>query len=75
MTKNSFFLQFLNNDIIFVLIFSITNLKFWGHSEQIITKTLMLLSDLSVHFNSVRKLAKLEEVQFMLTHHTVSVYI
>uniref|UniRef100_A0A1A9UHR9 Uncharacterized protein n=1 Tax=Glossina austeni TaxID=7395 RepID=A0A1A9UHR9_GLOAU len=49
---------------------SITNLKFWGHSEQIITKTLMLLSDLSVHFNSVRKLSKLEEVQFMLTHHT-----
>jgi len=30
----------------------------------------MLLSDLSVHFNSVRKLARLEEVQFMLTHHT-----
>lgn len=33
----------------------------------------MLLSDLSVHFNSVRKLAKLEEVQFMLTHHTVRI--
>ncbi|XP_011206263.1 ran-binding protein 16 isoform X1 [Bactrocera neohumeralis] len=56
-------LSFINRKII-------TNLKFWGHSEQIITKTLMLLSDLSVHFNSVRKLAKLEEVQFMLTHHT-----
>lgn len=52
--------------------FRITNLKYWGHSEQIITKTLMLLSDLSVHFNCVRKLCKLEEVQFMLTHHTVS---
>ncbi|KAL9881817.1 ran-binding protein 16-like [Glossina fuscipes fuscipes] len=56
-------LSFINRKII-------TNLKFWGHSEQIITKTLMLLSDLSVHFNSVRKLSKLEEVQFMLTHHT-----
>ncbi|KAI8033655.1 hypothetical protein M5D96_013609, partial [Drosophila gunungcola] len=44
--------------------------QFWGRSEPIITKTLMLLSDLSVHFNSVRKLARLEEVQFMLTHHT-----
>ncbi|KAM8718287.1 hypothetical protein ACLKA7_000989 [Drosophila subpalustris] len=56
-------LSFINRKII-------TNLKFWGRSEQIITKTLMLLSDLSVHFNSVRKLARLEEVQFMLTHHT-----
>lgn len=56
-------LSFINRKII-------TNLKFWGHSEQIISKTLTLLSDLSVHLNSVRKLAKLEEVQFMLTHHT-----
>ncbi|XP_017850669.1 ran-binding protein 16 isoform X2 [Drosophila busckii] len=56
-------LSFINRKII-------TNLKFWGRSEQIITKTLMLLTDLSVHFNSVRKLARLEEVQFMLTHHT-----
>nr|XP_032289090.1 ran-binding protein 16 isoform X8 [Drosophila virilis] len=56
-------LSFINRKII-------TNLKFWGRSEQIITKTLVLLSDLSVHFNSVRKLARLEEVQFMLTHHT-----
>ncbi|XP_043658879.1 ran-binding protein 16 isoform X1 [Drosophila teissieri] len=56
-------LSFINRKII-------TNLKFWGRSEPIITKTLMLLSDLSVHFNSVRKLARLEEVQFMLTHHT-----
>ncbi|XP_055909766.1 ran-binding protein 16 isoform X2 [Eupeodes corollae] len=48
----------------------ITNLKYWGRSEPIITKTLMLLSELSVNFNSLRKLAKLEEIQFMLTHHT-----
>lgn len=26
-----------------------------------------------MHFNSVRKLAKLDEVHFMLTHHTVSI--
>ncbi|XP_017065220.2 ran-binding protein 16 isoform X2 [Drosophila eugracilis] len=56
-------LSFINRKII-------TNLKFWGRSEPIITKTLLLLSDLSVHFNSVRKLARLEEIQFMLTHHT-----
>ncbi|XP_068625831.1 exportin-7-A [Battus philenor] len=48
----------------------ITNLKYWGGSEQIISKTLGLLSDLSGGYACVRKLVKLEEVQFMLTHHT-----
>ncbi|XP_044573310.1 ran-binding protein 16 isoform X3 [Drosophila ananassae] len=56
-------LSFINRKII-------TNLKFWGRSEPIISKTLMLLSDLSLHFNSVRKLARLDEIQFMLAHHT-----
>jgi exportin-7 len=51
---------------------SITNLKYWGRSEQIISKTLQLLNDLSVGYSCVRKLVKLEEVQFMLNHHTVS---
>ncbi|KAI8777729.1 exportin-7 isoform X1 [Biomphalaria glabrata] len=48
----------------------ITNLKYWGHSEQIISKTLQLLSDLSVGYSSVRKLVKLEAVQFLLNNHT-----
>ncbi|XP_045456955.1 exportin-7-B [Melitaea cinxia] len=48
----------------------ITNLKYWGGSEPIISKTLTLLSDLSGGYSCVRKLVKLEEVQFMLTHHT-----
>ncbi|KPJ01317.1 Exportin-7 [Papilio xuthus] len=48
----------------------ITNLKYWGGSEQIISKTLGLLSDLSGGYACVRKLVTLEEVQFMLTHHT-----
>ncbi|XP_076650962.1 ran-binding protein 16 isoform X3 [Halictus rubicundus] len=48
----------------------ITNLKYWGRSEQIISKTLKLLNDLSVGFSCVRKLVKLEEVQFMLNNHT-----
>ncbi|VVD01160.1 exportin-7 [Leptidea sinapis] len=48
----------------------ITNLKYWGRSEPIISKTLSLLSDLSGGYSCVRKLVKLEEVQFMLTHHT-----
>ncbi|KAL5015882.1 hypothetical protein ScPMuIL_005471 [Solemya velum] len=48
----------------------ITNLKYWGRSEQIISKTLQLLSDLSVGYSSVRKLVKLEAVQFVLNNHT-----
>ncbi|UYV75244.1 XPO7 [Cordylochernes scorpioides] len=48
----------------------ITNLKYWGNSEPIITRTLQLLNDLSVGYSSVRKLVKLEEVQFMLNNHT-----
>ncbi|XP_018901722.1 exportin-7 isoform X2 [Bemisia tabaci] len=48
----------------------ITNLKYWSRSEQVISKTLQLLSDLSVGYSCVRKLVKLEEVQFMLNNHT-----
>lgn len=48
----------------------ITNLKYWARSEQIISRTLQLLSDLSVGYSSVRKLVKLEAVQFMLNNHT-----
>lgn len=48
-------------------------MKYWGRSEQIISKTLQLLNDLSVGYSCVRKLVKLEEVQFMLNNHTVSI--
>ncbi|KAL1509455.1 hypothetical protein ABEB36_004189 [Hypothenemus hampei] len=48
----------------------ITNLKYWGRSEIIISKTLQLLNDLSVGYSCVRKLVQLEEVQFMLNNHT-----
>ncbi|KAK2166427.1 hypothetical protein LSH36_39g09000 [Paralvinella palmiformis] len=48
----------------------ITNLKYWGGSEAIISKTLQLLNDLSVGYSSVRKLVKLDAVQFMLNNHT-----
>ncbi|XP_074108338.1 ran-binding protein 16 isoform X1 [Cotesia typhae] len=48
----------------------ITNLKYWGSREQIISRTLQLLTDLSVGYSCVRKLVKLEEVQFMLNNHT-----
>lgn len=54
------------------LSFSITNLKYWGGNEAIISRTLTLLSELSVGYSSVRKLVKLDTVQFVLSNHTVS---
>lgn len=48
----------------------ITNLKYWSACELIITKTLQILNDLSLGYSSVRKLVKLEEVQFILANHT-----
>ncbi|XP_065926342.1 exportin-7 isoform X6 [Magallana gigas] len=48
----------------------ITNLKYWARSEQITWKTLQLLNDLSVGYSSVRKLVKLDAVQFVLSNHT-----
>lgn len=47
-------------------------MKYWSTSETTITKTLQILNDLSVGYSSVRKLVKLEEVQFLLSNHTVS---
>lgn len=37
---------------------------------MIIRKTLSLLNELSISFNCVRKLVKLEEIQFILNNHT-----
>lgn len=53
----------------------ITNLKYWGGSEQTISKSLLLLSDLSVGYTCVRKMVKLEEVIFLLSSHTVSALV
>lgn len=63
----------LNDEIMLLSVISrkiITNLKFWGHSEQIIRRTLNLLNDLTLTYSLVRRLIKLEEIQFMLNNHT-----
>lgn len=52
----------------------ITNLKYWGHSEQIIRRTLNLLNDLTLTYSLVRRLIKLDEIQFMLNNHTVTFF-
>lgn len=48
----------------------VTNLKLWTRSRSITIRTLQLLQDLSVGFTSVRKLVKLESIQFILDNHT-----
>eukprot|EP00731_Ephydatia_muelleri_P021099 Em0013g826a len=48
----------------------VTNLKYWTSSRHIVNKTLQLLNDLALGYGSVRKLVKLESVQFILDHHT-----
>ena len=55
--------------------FSITNLKMWTRSQSIMSKTLMLLQDLSLGFSSVRKLFKLDSIQFILANHNVCVRV
>ncbi|KAF2366896.1 Armadillo-type fold [Trinorchestia longiramus] len=63
----------LNDETMVLAVFVrkiIINLKYWGHSELLLNRTLTLLSELSIGYNSVRKLVKLEEMQFMLNNHT-----
>jgi exportin-7 len=48
----------------------VTNLKCWTSSSVITNKTLQLLNDLSVGYSSVRKLVKLNTIQFILENHT-----
>uniref|UniRef100_A0A6A7FXJ8 Exportin-7-A-like n=2 Tax=Hirondellea gigas TaxID=1518452 RepID=A0A6A7FXJ8_9CRUS len=63
----------LNDETMVLAVFVrkiIINLKYWGHSELLLNHTLKLLSELSNGYNSVRKLVKLDEMQFMLNNHT-----
>ena len=54
---------------------SVSNLKYWSTHKPVVVKTLHLLNDLSIGFNSVRRLATLDIVQFMLENHTVSLVL
>ncbi|CAI5769275.1 ran-binding protein 17 isoform X2 [Podarcis lilfordi] len=50
----------------------VTNLKYWGRCEPVISRTLQFLNDLSVGypFNCISWLVKIEAVKFMLQNHT-----
>lgn len=48
----------------------ITNLNYWSSSEQVVKNTLAMLNELSLGFSSLTKIADLEEVKFILSHHT-----
>ncbi|TGZ74180.1 hypothetical protein CRM22_001078 [Opisthorchis felineus] len=48
----------------------VTNLKYWTENEPILNRTLNLLSELSRGYTAMRKLLRLDDIQFMLTSHT-----
>lgn len=48
----------------------ITNLNCWSSSELIVKNTLTILHELSLGFASLTKIADLDEVKFILSHHT-----
>ncbi|CAH8493807.1 unnamed protein product [Schistosoma turkestanicum] len=48
----------------------LTNLKYWSNCETILQRTLNLFSELSIGFSAMRKLLRLDHVQFMLFNHT-----
>ncbi|KAG9508806.1 Exportin-7, partial [Fragariocoptes setiger] len=48
----------------------ITNLKYWNSSDIVIKNTLAILSELSLGYSSLRRMVKLEEIQFLLNNHT-----
>ncbi|XP_010003859.1 PREDICTED: ran-binding protein 17 [Chaetura pelagica] len=48
----------------------VTNLKFQGRCEPVISRTLQFLNDLSVGYSLLKRLVKIEAVKFMLQNHT-----
>lgn len=48
----------------------LTNLKVWSSNSVILCQTLQLLNDLSLTYSGLRKLAKLDAVQFLLNNHS-----
>nr|CAH8845748.1 unnamed protein product [Trichobilharzia regenti] len=48
----------------------LTNLKYWSNCEAVLQRTLNLLSELSMGFSAMRKLLRLDDIQFMLVNHT-----
>uniref|UniRef100_A0A915JI35 Importin N-terminal domain-containing protein n=1 Tax=Romanomermis culicivorax TaxID=13658 RepID=A0A915JI35_ROMCU len=52
----------------------INNFKYWGHNEAVVDSSLSLFNDLSLGYSSVRRLIRLPEIQYLITHHTSSVH-
>ncbi|XP_009983806.1 PREDICTED: ran-binding protein 17-like, partial [Tauraco erythrolophus] len=48
----------------------VTNLKYRGRCEPVISRTLQFLNDLSVGYSLLKKLVKIKAVKFMLQNHT-----
>lgn len=50
------------------------NLRNWTDNEMVVTESLKLLLDISDGYESSLLLLKIESVQFVLQHHTVSFF-
>lgn len=61
-----------DSQLLNMMYFSITNLKYWTCKEKLIGETLKLLNELAIGYTSVRKLVQLPEIQYLLNNHTVS---
>ncbi|XP_064886178.1 ran-binding protein 17 isoform X2 [Columba livia] len=48
----------------------VTNLKYQGRCEPVISRTLQFLNDISVGYGLLKRLVKIEAVKFMLQNHT-----
>ncbi|KAF6779419.1 hypothetical protein AHF37_01928, partial [Paragonimus kellicotti] len=53
----------------------VTNIKYWSSNEPILNRTLNLLSELSRGYTAMRKLIRLDDIQFVLTNHNVSLLL
>ncbi|CAL8089365.1 unnamed protein product [Calicophoron daubneyi] len=48
----------------------LTNLKYWSSNEPILNRTLNLLSEISRGYSAMRKLVRLDDIQFILANHS-----
>ncbi len=49
----------------------LTNLRYWSDHETVLEPTLTLFGELASNYSAMRKLLQLDDIKFMLAHHTV----
>lgn len=49
----------------------LSNLRYWSAHEAVLQPTLAFLGELASGYSAMRKLLRLEDIQFMMMNHTV----